>query len=179
MRKTLVVYSSTYGSTKQYAGWIAEALSGELLESKQAGVPTLGSYDTVIWGGPLFAGNMKGIGALQKVWDCLKGKQVVLFTTGISDMTDEENIDKIQQSIKGALPLDQVDGVKLFHLQGSVNPSKLRFLDKTILSMMRKSILKKPEGERNRGDAILLKAMEQGIILEQHAIDPILEWVKK
>ena len=30
MKKTAVVYGSVYGSTKQYAQWIADALSADL-----------------------------------------------------------------------------------------------------------------------------------------------------
>lgn len=61
MGNIAVIYKSVYGSTKQYATWIAEALGADLLEAGQAKLETLRKYDTILYGGGLYAGGIAGI----------------------------------------------------------------------------------------------------------------------
>lgn len=60
MNKTAVVFKSKYGSTKKYAQWIAEELSCDIFERKNVKSDDLEAYDTVIYGGGLYAGGVKG-----------------------------------------------------------------------------------------------------------------------
>ena len=45
MKKTAVVYGSVYGSTKQYAQWIADSLSADLYENKNLDLSVLEPYN--------------------------------------------------------------------------------------------------------------------------------------
>ena len=64
--KPVVVYQSKYCSTKQYAQWLAEALSCRLYEAEKMSAENLAEYDTVIYGGGIYAGAINGIEMLKK-----------------------------------------------------------------------------------------------------------------
>ena len=53
-----VVYKSRYGTTKQYAEWIAKALDAILLEASVVKPSQLASFDIVVYGGGLYAGRI-------------------------------------------------------------------------------------------------------------------------
>ena len=50
MENIVVVYESRYGSTKKYAQWIAKDLGCTLIETKDATVEKLQTFDTIIYG---------------------------------------------------------------------------------------------------------------------------------
>lgn len=74
MNKIAVVYASKYGSTKQYAQWIAEELSADLFESNKIPINELKEFDTIIYGGGLYAGTIKGINLIIKNLELIKNK---------------------------------------------------------------------------------------------------------
>ena len=57
MTKIAVIYKSKYGSTKQYAEWIAQALDAPLFEASSVNPAQLAEYDVVVYGGGLYAGS--------------------------------------------------------------------------------------------------------------------------
>ena len=59
--KTIVVYSSQYGATEQYARWLAEALDADLYAVRAISADVLGGYDCILYGGGLYAGGVKGL----------------------------------------------------------------------------------------------------------------------
>lgn len=60
MSKIAVVYKSKYGSSKKYAEWIADELKAELFEHSKIKKDDLLKYDTIIYGGGLYAGSISG-----------------------------------------------------------------------------------------------------------------------
>ena len=68
---TIVIYRSKYGSTKKYAEWIAEELGCNILEFKEAKIENLMKYDTIIYGGGLYAEVINGVYLLTKNFDKL------------------------------------------------------------------------------------------------------------
>ena len=61
MVKSLIVYFSKYGTTKEYAEWIAQELNGDIYSINNFKENTLNNYDTIIIGSGLYAGKVKGI----------------------------------------------------------------------------------------------------------------------
>ena len=74
--KTVVIYESKYGTTKKYAEWIADALSCDLFEKKSITPSALTGYDTIIYGGGLYAGGVSGIGLLKKNFSKISNKNL-------------------------------------------------------------------------------------------------------
>lgn len=60
-RKTVVVYASRNGNTKRYAEWIARDYGAELIALEEAAIDRLTSYETLTYGGCVYAGSIQGI----------------------------------------------------------------------------------------------------------------------
>lgn len=58
--KTIVVYSSQYGATEQYARWLAEALDADLYAVRAISADVLGGYDCILYGGASMPEGSKG-----------------------------------------------------------------------------------------------------------------------
>lgn len=95
--KTLVVYRSHYGSTRRYAQWLAQALDADAAEERQADARLVQNYECVIFGGGLYAGSIAGAARMAKLYGALQGKRLAMFTVGLSDPSDPENVKKIMQ----------------------------------------------------------------------------------
>ena len=74
--KTIVVYKSKYGSSKEYAFWIAEELGCEAVDVKNIKIEKLYEYDTIIYGGGLYAEVINGITLITRNLDKLKDKKI-------------------------------------------------------------------------------------------------------
>ena len=67
----IVIYKSKYGSTKQYAEWIADELNCLAVDAKKLKVDNLRNYDTIIYGGGLYAEIIAGVTLITKNMDLL------------------------------------------------------------------------------------------------------------
>lgn len=115
----IIIYQSTYGSTKQYAEWIHEETGFPLFESRDKSIPW--AADTIVIGCPLMALKPALAGWITKRWDKLAGKRVLLFTTSGADPAKQP----VRDMVEKALP-DQVrQGVRVFPLAGRFDYSKL------------------------------------------------------
>lgn len=156
MKKRVVIFESKYGSTGQYATWIAEALSCPLFEKRKFRQQDLADYDTIIYGGGLYAGGVSGIELIAKNWPVLREKNVILFTCGLADPSDPENVRHIRDSLSKALSPEIPEKIHLFHLRGGIDYSRLNFIHKAMMSMLRKMLLKKdPESLKNEEKQLL------------------------
>ena len=91
----IVIYKSKYGSTKAYAEWIAEALSCDVVEHKAIKPDDLTNYDTIIYGGGLYAEVIAGVTLITKNMEKLQGKKIAIFTTGITPLDCRDYYDKM------------------------------------------------------------------------------------
>lgn len=66
MSDIAVIYKSKYGSTKQYAEWISEALKADLFERGNIKYENLYKYKTIIFGGGLYASGIIGFDIIKK-----------------------------------------------------------------------------------------------------------------
>lgn len=131
--KRLVVYQSSTGFTEKYAAWIAEALSCEAKELKRVRVQEVQECDSVIFGGWIMGGMISGLDKLQK----MKPAKLVVFGVGAMADSDEYRDKLKEQNHLGQNPF--------FYLEGGLSFEKMRFLPKTMLKMMYKSLVKKPD----------------------------------
>ena len=157
MNKTIVIYDSKYGHTKQYAEWIAKECSCAALPRKQASSATLSDYDTIIYGGGLYAGGVSGINLLTENYDLLTTKNVILFTCGLADPENKENVAHIREALSKVLSSDMMSHFQIFHLRGGIDYKRLNLIHKAMMGMMRKMLLGKNPSERSAEDEELLR----------------------
>ena len=110
--KTLVVYRSHYGSTRRYAQWLAQALDADAAEERQADARLVQNYECVIFGGGLYAGSIAGAARMVKLYGALQGKRLAMFTVGLSDPSDPENVKKIMQDAARAFTPEMLESIE-------------------------------------------------------------------
>ena len=134
--KTIVVYKTKYGSTKTYAEWIAEELSCEAVDVKDADIQKLSEYDTIIYGGGLYAEVINGVSIITKNLDKLKDKKIAVYTTGITPLDCRAYYDTyvIEKNFKNGVP----ENVKLFNFLGKMKMDELSLVHRTALKSLKK-----------------------------------------
>lgn len=176
--KTAVIYKSHYGSTKQYAEWLSEKLNADLYEKSEIKPITLKNYDVIIYGGGLYAGGINGISLLTKNWDIIKNNKIIVFTVGLADPEKEENIASIYNSIGKVFSEDAKKHIKLFHLRGGIDYSKLNFIHKPMMAMLKKVISKKGESELTDEDKGFLETYGKKVdFINKDSITPLIDYV--
>lgn len=90
MSNISIIYKSKYGSTKKYAEWIAQETKADLFDSSKIDIEKLMDYDTIVYGGGLYANGIAGISTITKNYEKLKGKRILVFTVGIASTDDKE-----------------------------------------------------------------------------------------
>lgn len=111
---TLVAYTSKYGSTRQYAEWIASDLGADLREAGTVCDADIAAHDTVVVGGYLHIGKIIGADFLVKHQEALKPKKVFLFSVAGAPADDPQR----KVWFEGSVPVGIRKHVTHFPLQG-------------------------------------------------------------
>ena len=178
--KNVVVYRSKYGTTKKYAEWISEFLSCDIYESRQIDAGKLASYDNIIYGGALYAGGVIGIDILKKNYDSICEKNIIVFTCGLGDPKEKENTNNIRQSLSKVLTKEMQEGIKVFHLRGGIDYSKLNFAHRSMMSMMNRMLKKKDPEKLNDEEKQMLDTYGEKVdFTDKNSIQPIIDHIKE
>lgn len=135
--KIAVVYTSKTGYTKKYAEWISEELAADLFEVTEACVDKLESFDVIIFGGGLYNIGINGLRVLTKNYLRLQDKSIVVFAVGVSPPRDEAMIEIKNRSLPGVMQ----ERIPFFYYRGGFEYSKLRPLDKIMMTLLKWKIL--------------------------------------
>ena len=173
--KIAVVYRSKYGTTKQYAEWIADALEARLFDSRMEKATQLIDFDMVIYGGGLYAGGISGINLVTKN-PC---KKLVIFTVGLAT---PENTD-YSEILEKNLSTEMRQSTKVFHFQGGIDYKKLGIVHKSMMAMMmamtKNTVAKKKEIEISNDDKEFMATYGKKVnFTNQQNITPLVEYCK-
>lgn len=130
--KTLIIYQTKYGTTKEYVDWLAKELSADIVEKDKYDSGLLENYDIVILASPTYMGRIQIAGFLRKNWKEVKSKHVVLFNVGIVDANDsatKQGYEMISQEIR--------DSIKFFKVKGRIKYDKLNLLEKLVVKILK------------------------------------------
>lgn len=172
----IVVYKTKYGSTKTYAQWIAEDLGCQAVDAKTVKIDDLVQYDTIIYGGGLYAEVINGVTLITKNIDKLKDKKLVIYTTGITPMEYREYYDKlvIEKNFKGGVP----HNVKIFNFVGKMILDELSIVHRTAI----KSLKKLMQGKENptEMEKLLVELCDKdGDFTDRNAIAELVSYCKE
>ncbi len=174
--KKVVIYKTKYGSAKQYAEWIAEELKCEIYRQENFSAASLDKYDTIIYGGSLYAVGILGISLIKNNYEKLKDKKVIIFSVGISPSNEKTGNDVITNNFTEEMK----NKVDYHHLRGAFNYNKLSFLHKIMMWTMKKIIERKKPENRTEDDKGLLTALSSPCDFKSKKnILPIIESVEK
>ena len=196
-QRTIVLYTSKYGAAVTYARWIAEALGCQALPLAGFSKKELQDYDTVIYGGGVQAGGVRGLEPFTK-W--IKGdlklrqmakrgtiseaeaagsgafdRQYYIFAVGIS-LDSEENRLQLRDI---NFDKDWLRELPCFFLPGAFDPAKLTGVDKAIIKVATKMFQDKPKAQAAAEDAQVLRYFETGCdLIDRTRTTALIEAVK-
>ena len=160
--KKIVVYQSGTGFTAKYAGWIAEDLDCNAVELKSTNLNEFNSYDMVIYGGWIMGGMVAGYDKVKK----LNLKNIIVFGVGMT-VPSEEVTAKIAEQ-------NQIPREQFFYFEGGYNPQKLGFVQKMMINMIKKSLLKK--ADKTAEDLHALETFKGADNTDRNAIKGLVEY---
>lgn len=171
----IVVYKSKYGSTKQYAQWIAEKLGCEAVDSKNVKIDELLNFDSIIYGGGLYAEVIAGVTLITKNIDKLRDKKIAVFTTGLTPIDCREYYDKmvIEKNFKNGLP----DNVKVFNYLGKMITEELSFAHRAAIKTLKK-IMSAKENPTDMEKLLIELCDSSGDYSDREAIEELIEYIK-
>ncbi len=137
----IVIYQSKYGSTKAYAQWIAEELGCEAMDAKKVKIEDLAAYDTIVYGGGLYAEVIAGVTLITKNFDKLKEKNLFVYSTGITPLDCYDYYDKLvlEKNFKPYM----LEKIKVYHFLGKMVMDELSLVHRTALKSLKKLMSRK------------------------------------
>ena len=171
----IVIYKSKYGSTKAYGKWIAEELSCKAVEANGVGMEEMKGYDTIIYGGGLYAENIAGVTLLTKNFDQLKGKRLIVYTTGITPLACREYYEEMvwEKNFKG---IEKGD-IKVFNFLGKMVMSELSLPHRTALKTLKK-IMSSKENPTEMEKLLVELCDADGDFTDRLAIGELIQYAK-
>lgn len=136
--KSIVIYTSNTGYTKQYAEMLSKDLNCQAVSRKQLSQVNLNDYNMIIYGGGIRANKISGFKSVLKKLENLKDQKVIVFAVGATEKSDVNTTTLLEKNIKE----NHVD-YPLFYFQGGFDPSRLSPAMRFMLNNVKKSILKK------------------------------------
>lgn len=172
---TIVIYKTKYGATKKYAEWIAEELTCEAVDAKKITVDDIMKYDTIIYGGGLYAEIINGVHVLTKNMDKLKDKRIAVYTTGITPIDCRDYYDKmvIEKNFKEGVP----ENVRVFNYLGKMVIDELSLVHKTALKTLKK-IMSGKENPTEMEKLLVELCDADGDFCDKEAIGELIEYVR-
>ncbi len=173
---TIVIYKSKYGSTKQYAEWIAEELSCNIVEAKNVKPDDLLQYDTIIYGGGLYAEIINGVSLITKNIQKLADKKIVVYTTGITptDVRAYYDGEVLEKNFKNGVP----ENVKIFNFLGKMVLDELTLPHRTALKALKK-IMSAKENPSDMEKLLVELCDADGDFSDREAIKELVEYIKQ
>ncbi len=173
---TIVVYQSQYGSTEQYAKWIAQALNCPAEKLKNVSRQKLSGYQTVIYGGGLYASGINGFKKFLAKLDPAAQKTLALFMVGTTNPQQKEIYEQVA---KRNIPAAWEGKFQVFALRGDQAFSRMSGLHKMMMRVPKMMIEKKPEQERSEEERQFLECFGKDIaFVSEEQIAPILDFMK-
>ena len=132
-KKVIVVYCSKTGFTKKYAEWIAEEIDSDLIEASKLRINDLIKYETIVYGGALYAKGINGLKLFLKKIEEMKDKKLIVFFLGATPL--HEGIK--EEVINSNFSKEQQESIKFFMLRGGFNFNCLNIMDKFAMFLLK------------------------------------------
>ena len=170
--KTIVVYKSKSGYTRTYAEWIAQEMGCDIRENAE--LSDIIGYDTIIYGGGMYAGGFNGVKLITKNLDKLKGKKIALFAVGSNPGREHE----MKIFWDRVLTAEQQKTIGYFYLRGGFDFDKLTAKDKVLMKMLKVKLQRSKE--RTEDEQGMLDAYDTPVdFSEKKNIKPLIDFVMK
>ncbi len=173
---TIVIYKTKYGSTKTYAEWIAEDLGCVAVDAKKVKADDLLQYDTIIYGGGLYAEIINGVTLITKNIEKFRDKKIIVYTTGITprDVREYYDGEVIEKNFKNGVP----ENVRIYNFEGKMIQKELTPVHYAALVSLKKIM----SANKNPSDMVklLIKLCDaDGDFSDRESIKDLVEYAKE
>ncbi len=171
MAKTAVVFRSKYGASKEYALLLGKKISAVVIENEGLTPKLVDEFDTIILIGGVYAGRIVGIEFLKKNIKEFKDKRLAVFAVGASPSSDENT------EILRKKNLRSMEMLPLFYGRGAFDESLLSFVDKNLLSVVRRAAEKTKPEKRSDLDKVILDTVSPANWVDESYLVPLLSYL--
>lgn len=161
MHKYKIVYVSKTGFTKQYAEYIASALNVKA-ELYKKGTNTK-EYSKVIFCSFVFGGNISELADIKNEVD---DDKLFVLATGIYPPSP--------QHLSLLAKDNRLDESRLYYVSGGLDFSKLNFIKKAMLKMVRSTLEKKSDRSADDNEA-LRRLTQGGCFVDLNSSNPLIK----
>ena len=169
----IIIYGSHYGTTKQYAKELSRRTNIEAISFEN--VKEINNYDKIIYLGGLYAGGVLGMTKTLKKLNKISNKTIILVTIGLSDPTDEKNINNIRNNIKIQIQKEIFEKAKIFHLRGGIDYSKLNFVHKTMMKLLYNAVKNVPNEKQTAENRAMIETYNKKVdFIDFSGLDKII-----
>lgn len=172
---TIVIYKTKYGSTGTYARWIADRLCCEAVDAKNISIEELADYDTIIYGGGLYAEVINGVTLITKNLTRLNGKKIIVYTTGITPIDCRDYYDKLV--IEKNFKPDMLDKIKMYNYLGKMVVNELSLVHRTAIKTLKKLMFSK-ENPTEMERLLVELCSADGDFTDKSAIDELVAYAQ-
>ena len=159
----VIYYKTKYGATEQYANWLSQDLGFEAKNIKNG--PKPGSENIIIIGSSIIMGKLKARNWIKKYWSMIKNKDVIILAIDGLKVDSKDRDEAMARSLHSEI----LNKVKVFHLRGRFDHSKINFL----LSKMTKKAME------NEKDPVVKKEWTEGFDdVKREYLNPIIAYIK-
>lgn len=152
---SIIIYGSQYGTTKMYAEELSKRTNVKALSFEK--IDDINKYNKIIYLGGLYAGGVLGMSKTFKKLNDMTNRRIILVTVGLADPKNTENINNIRNAIKRQLSKNILEKIKIFHLRGGIDYSKLNFVHKTLMNLLYKKAKNLPEEKETVEDKAIIE----------------------
>lgn len=173
--KILITYKSKTDFTKRYAEMIANEVNCDILPFLEVTNGTMSSYDTIVFGGGLYAGGVNGLKKANDMFHKSSAKQLIVFATG---GTPNEGSDKeIAEVWARNLSPEELDTVPHFYMQAGLCYEKMSFPNRLMMKMFASMLGKKADKtDYEKGFAEAIKSSYD--IFDKKYAEPLIQHLK-
>lgn len=173
---TIVIYKSKYGSTKEYAFWIAKELECRAIDAKNIKIEDVLKYDTVIYGGGLYSEVINGVTLITKNFEKLKDKKLIVYTTGITPIDCRGYYDTyvLEKNFKPYM----LGKIKIYNFLGKMITEELSIPHRAALKMLKK-IMSAKENPTEMEKLLVDLCDLSGDFTDKSAINGLVEYAKE
>lgn len=134
--KTIVIYNSQTGFTKQYAQWIAEATGADCLAFEAAKKKNPDAYEAIIFGSWTCAGRISKLSWFKGNIDKWTDKKLIAFFVGANPI-DSPNMEPM---FKQNFNESELKKINVFYCPGGLRYEKMHALSKFMMKMLVKAL---------------------------------------
>lgn len=173
---TIVIFKSKYGSTRKYAEWIAEEIGCEAKDAKDIKIGDLEGYDTIIYGGGLYAEIINGVTLITKNFEMLKDKKIIVYSTGITPLECRDYYDNliIEKNFKPYM----IDKIKIFNFLGRMVVDELSLVHRTAVKSLKK-LMKAKENPTEMERLLVELCDADGDFTDRAAIEDLVNYARQ